>query len=179
MKDLLNKLHNDHINFTKLLTFLEKQHHLLEDCERSDLGSILDAIKYMKEYPDYIHHPLENVVFKYFLENHKEAHEKIVELLHEHEEMPLLTEKLLEMLQGALADIPQNRDELCSYLKEYISIQKEHMNQEEVYVYPIVNSKLGEKDWEKINTELAHVEDPLFGKAVEKSYQGLLKQIVT
>ena len=67
MKNILNKLHNDHINFSKLLAFLEKQHHLLEDCIRSDLSSTLDAIKYMKEYPDYVHHPLENIVLNIFL----------------------------------------------------------------------------------------------------------------
>ncbi len=178
MINTLEKLHGDHKNFAKLLTFLEKQHHLLEECEHSDLISILDAIKYMKEYPDYIHHPLENVIFEYFIANYDDVREEIIELLHEHEEMPKLTNKLLEMLQGALADVPQDRDELCAYLKEYISIQKEHMNQEEASVYPILNSKLDEKDWKKIDTELAHVADPLFGENVKKSYQGLLKRII-
>lgn len=178
MKNILNKLHNDHINFSKLLAFLEKQYHLLEDCERSELSSVLDAIKYMKEYPDYVHHPLENVVFKYYLDRYEGAHEKITELLHEHEEMPLLTNKLIDMLEGALADVPQSREELCTYLDEYISIQKEHMNEEEVQVYPVLSSKLDENDWKNIDTEFAHVEDPLFGEKVEKSYQGLIQQIV-
>lgn len=154
------------------------QHHLLEDCERSELDLVLDAIKYMKEYPDYIHHPLENVVFKYYLDNYEGTHEKITELLHEHEEMPLLTNKLIDMLEGTLADMPQSREELCSYLDKYISIQKEHMNEEEAHVYPILISKLDENDWEKIEIELAHVEDPLFGEKVEKSYQELFQQVV-
>ena len=179
MKPILDKLHNDHKNFAQLLSFLEKQLYLLEECEHSDLTSILDAIKYMKEYPDNVHHPLENIVFKYFLEHHEEAHEKIVELLHEHDEMPLLTENLLGMLSDALADIPQERKELCDYLKKYISIQKEHMNQEEVYVYPILSSTLDENDWEKIDSELALIDDPLFGKNVEKAYQGLFQQIIS
>jgi len=178
MKNILNKLHNDHINFSKLLAFLDKQYHLLEDREHSELSSVLDAIKYMKEYPDYVHHPLENVVFKYYLDRYEGAHEKITELLHEHEEMPLLTNKLIDMLEGALADVPQSREELCTYLNEYISIQKEHMNEEEVQVYPVLSSKLDENDWKNIDTEFAHVEDPLFGEKVEKSYQGLIQQIV-
>ena len=178
MKNILNKLHDDHINFIKLLTYLEKQYHLLEDCERSELGTVLDAIMYMKEYPDYIHHPLENIVFKYYLDHYEEAHEKITELLLEHEEMPLLTNKLIDMLQGALAGRPQLRDELCRYLEKYIAIQKEHMNEEEAHVYPILNSTLNENDWNNIDNKLAHVEDPLFGEKVKKSYQGLIQQIV-
>ena len=108
----------------------------------------------MKEYPDYVHHPLENSVFKYFLESYDEPRNKITELLHQHKEMPALTNKLLDMFEAVLADVPQNRKELCSYLKEYITIQKEHMAQEEKHVYPILNSKLNEKYWQKINGEL-------------------------
>lgn len=180
MKPILDKLHNDHKNFSQLLSFLEKQLNLLEEeeYEYSDFTSIFYAIKYMKEYPDYVHHPLENTVFKYFLEHHTEAHEKINELLHEHDEMPILTEKLLNMLESVLADVPQKREDLCACLKKYISIQKEHMNQEEAHVYPILKSKLSEDDWKKIDSELAHIEDPLFGIKVEKSYLGLFQRIV-
>lgn len=178
-KNTLIKLHEDHKNFLKLLSFLEEQRLLLKDCKHTDLSSIVDAIRYMKEYPDFIHHPLEDIIFKYFLENHKDACEEINRLIHEHEEMPQLTEKLLEMLQSALADIPQSRDDLCASLKEYITIQKEHMNQEEAFVYPILNSKLNNKDWKKIDTELAHVEDPLFGTKIEEGYQRLLAQIIS
>lgn len=178
MKNILNKLHKDHINFQKLLVYLEEQLHLLENCENTDLELVLDAIWYMKEYPDLVHHPLENVVFKYFLQHYADAQAKIDELLHEHEEMPELTNKLLGMLRGALVDVPQSREELCEYLKEYISVQKEHMNEEEVHIYPLLNSKLNENDWQNIDSELAHIEDPLFGNKVEKSYQSLLQYVV-
>ena len=83
------------------------------------------------------------------------------------------------MLNGALEDVPQNRKELCAYLKKYISIQKEHMNREEAHVYPTLNSTLTEDDWKNINTELAYIEDPLFGDKAEKSYQGLFQHIVS
>ncbi len=179
MKPILDKLHDDHKNFSQLLSFLDRQLNLLEEYEHSDLASTLDAIKYMKEYPDYVHHPLENTVFKYFLEHYTEAHEKIVELLHEHDEMPILTEKLLSMLEGVLADVPQKRENLCTSLRKYIFVQREHMNLEEAHVYPILISTLDENDWEKIDSELAHIQDPLFGEKVEKSYQGLYQQIMS
>ena len=178
MENIFNKLHNDHKNFIKILTFLEKQYQLLEDCDRSDLSTTLDAIKYMKEYPDYIHHPLENVVFKYYLDHYESGHEKIIELIHEHEEMPVLTNKLIDMLQGALSDVPQSREDLCVNLNNYISIQKEHLNKEEAHIFPILSSTLGENDWKNIDTELVYVEDPMFGEKVEKLYQGLIQQIV-
>ncbi len=177
MKPILDKLHNDHINFFKLLSFLEKQLHSLEKYEPVELEAMHDAICYMKEYPDAVHHPLEDVVFKYFVTHYDKAREEINELLSEHEGLPLLTEKLSLMLQDAAADFPREREELCDCLQEYISTQKEHMNQEEANVYPVLDEILNEEDWKQIDSELAQVEDPLFGKQVERSFQGLLYKL--
>lgn len=179
MNTILEKLHSDHINFSKLLAFLEQQLGLLEDCKISNLDAMLDAVRYMKEYPDQIHHPLENIVFKYFLEHYSQQHASINELLHEHDEMPALTEKLLEALQNAVLGLPQEREKLCALLTEYISVQREHMDEEEVHVYPSLNSCLSTSDWQEIDNELAATADPLFGEKVQHSYQNLYRQIMS
>ena len=178
MKTILEKLHSDHINFSKLLRFLQQQQHLLEECKISDLAGMYDAVRYMKEYPDYVHHPLEDVVFRYFLKHHGQQHESIGELLHEHEGMPALTERLLEALQNAQGGLPQDREELCKMLEEYISVQRKHMDEEEAHVYPVLNSSLSPRDWQEIDDDLARVEDPLFGKKVQESYRRLFQQIM-
>ena len=178
MKSVMEKLHNDHKNFIKLLDFLEQQLNLLTDYKRSDLELMLKAIQYMKEYPDLVHHPLEDVIFKYFLENHDEAHSDLKALLHEHSEMPLLTDTLIEMIQGALSDIPQSREELCQNLREYLAKQKAHLDHEEGFVYPVINSTMTDKEWKDIDSELVNIEDPLFGDKVEKPYEVLLHQVV-
>ena len=177
MSTILDKLHEDHKNFSKLLVFLEDQLNLLESCESSDIATMVEAIEYMKNYPDLIHHPLENVVFQYYLDHYDNANEKVQELLHEHEEMPELTNKLLGILESVLADVPQERKTLCSSLDSYISAQKEHMNNEEANIYPLLNSTLKDKDWQSIDSELADIEDPLFGRQIENSYQRLRQHI--
>lgn len=179
MEAILEKLHQDHINFDRLLNVLEGQLHLLEDCEVSDLDTTLDAVRYMKEYPDYVHHPMENTIFEYFLEHYDHTHEHIQGLLVEHDDMPLLTDRLFEALQNALAGFPQEREELCTILGEYISVQRKHIDREEAHVYPMLNSRLDKKDWQQIDRAIAEVEDPLFGKDVHESYQKLLAQIMS
>ena len=178
MDALLDKLHNDHKNFVKLLSFLEKQLKSLVEGGNTDLTSTIDAITYMKEYPDHVHHPLEDVVFKYFLEHYDKSHQGIHELLHQHIEMPVLTEKLLNMLKDALADMPQERQELCENMSKYIATQREHMDKEEANVYPILKSTLDANDWGNIDSELSGIEDPLFGENSKKCYQGLLFQVI-
>ena len=179
MESVLEKLHNDHIGFDKLLNFLEVQLRLLEDFEISDLSTILDAVRYMKEYSDYVHHPLEDTIYKYFLEHYELEHEYIHELLREHDDMPVLTDRLFEALQNALAGFPQNREELCTILGEYISIQRKHIDREESHVYPMMNFKLTEKDWQEIDNIIARVDDPLFGDKIHESYQRLFQQIMS
>ena len=178
MKPILNKLHQDHINFFKLLEYLDSQAQLLKECERIDLELILDAIRYMQEYPDLVHHPLEDVIYKYVLEHFDEVHNELVYLLNEHDEMPELTNKLFEMVQAALAGEPQKRQELYRYLKEYVDRQKNHMNKEESPVYSVIESTLSEHDWKNINSELSSVNDPMFGKDVKRSYQELLQKVI-
>ncbi len=179
MEAILQKLHDDHINFDKLLNVLEGQLHLLEDCEVPDLDTALDAVRYMKEYPDHVHHPMENTIFRYFLEHYEPTHERIHDLLLEHDDMPQLTDRLFEVLQNALAAVPQERQELCAILEEYISIQRKHIDREEAHVYPMLDSKLGKEDWQQIDRVIAKVEDPLFGKDVHESYERLLSQIMS
>ncbi len=178
MQAILEKLHNDHINFDRLLSTLEGQLRLLEDCETSDLDTTLDAVRYMKEYPDYVHHPMENTIFEYFQTHYEQANEHIHDLLAEHDDMPQFTDRLFEALQNAMAGFPQEREELCAILGEYISIQRKHMDREEVYVYPMINSRFNEEDWKQIDSVIAKVEDPLFGKDVHESYQRLFAQIM-
>lgn len=179
MKPILIRLHNDHENFTQLFTFLEKElQSLEEESDYCDLATILDSIIYMKEYLDNVHHPLEDVVFKYFLKHHEKTDKKIIELLlHEHDVMPSLTEHLIRMLNAALEDLPQKREVLYYDLNKYISTQKEHMELEEEYVYPKLRSTLNEDEWNKIDEEFEHMEDPMFGKNVDKKYLVLIQQI--
>lgn len=180
MKPILIKLHNDHENFIRLFSFLEKQCHMLEECDHCDLRSILDAIIYMKEYVEFAHHPLESIVFKYFLKHHEKTHEKIIDVLqHEHDVMPTLTENLIRMLNDALADSPQKREVLCYDLKKYISTQIEHMELEEEHIYPSLRSTLNENEWKEIDNEFVCMNDPLFGKNTEKKYLGLFQKIIS
>lgn len=179
MQPILEKLHKDHKNFFMLLEYLEQQAKFLKDCDRIDLELILDSLRYMREYPDFIHHPLEDVVYKYVLEHFDEVHNELVFLLHEHDELPELTNKLIEMIQAASASEPQDREKLYKYLTDYISTQKEHMNKEENPVYPVIDSTLSDRDWNNIISKLEFAQDPMFGDRAKRCYQELLQKVIS
>ncbi len=177
MSNLLDKLHNDHKNFIKLFRFIELQLQRIKDCEVVDFETVLVSITYMKDYSDAIHHPLENIIFKYFLDHYDIHHDPIVRLMNEHDDMPLLTERLIEMLQCVVSEMPIKRDEFCDSLSEYIEIQKAHMNLEESDVYPILYETLNEIDWMALSDELNNAHDPLFDTPKSESYKLLLNMV--
>ena len=173
MGNILDSLHTDHKNFSKLLSYLDHQVTCIKDCEVVDFDTIMLCIKYMKEFPDAIHHPLENIIFDYFLQHHGSYKEEIKSLFHDHEEMPVKTEKILTMLQSVLAEEPINRDSLCDTLSTYIEDQKAHMNYEESTVYPELYKKMNDNDWKTLNEFIEVNDDPLFGDNKKERYESL------
>lgn len=173
METILDTLHNDHVNFIKLLIFIENEIDKIKKCELVDFETMLLCMKYMKEFPDAIHHPLENILFEYYLKHYDDHRDEINALFHEHEEMPVLTENILHMLQSVLAEEPISRDALCENLSKYIDIQKSHMNHEESVIYPVLYSAMKDNDWKKLHDLKEVSVDPLFGKNKKESYQSL------
>ena len=179
MENLLDKLHLDHVNFIKLLTFIECQLDHIQNCEIVDFETILFSMKYMKDYPDAIHHPLENIVFNYFLNQYDQLRDEIAELLHEHENMPLLTDKVVDMLQCVITEEPISRHLLCENLARYLDVQKAHMNREECEIYPVIYKIMKDSDWKALDETLTVSNDPLFDVPRNESYQLLFKTITS
>ncbi len=174
---IIDKLNNDHINFQKVLSLLSEQVSLLEKCDDSCLELVLDIIKYMKDYPDFTHHPLEDEIFKHYLQHNKTNKRKFTHLLQEHIDMLTLTQELIEMLEGAIAGQPESREKLCNALREYLAIQTEHINTEETDVFPILRSTFDDAEWQQIDVKVRHVVDPLFGNELTKAYENLYQRI--
>ncbi len=177
MSNLLTDLHDDHKNFIKLLRFIERQLAHIEHCDVVDLEIILIAMQYMRDYPDAVHHPHENLVFDYFLEHYPDHREVIKRLIKEHKTMPVLTEKIIDMLESAVMETPISRETLCQKLHEYINTQKEHMDLEESDVYPLLNNIMQESDWQSIQNKLTDTKDPVFHEPDQESYHLLLHKI--
>ena len=131
----------------------------------------------MKDYSDVIHHPLENIVFNYFLEYYDVNHDDIAHLMNEHEAMPELTKKIIYMLECVISEMPIERNLFCERLTEYIDVQKQHLNYEESKVYPCLSSNMKEHDWQALDVDLNKVDDPLFDQPTDKSYQLLLSRV--
>ena len=66
---MLKIIHNDHANMGLLLKLLRKNIRLLEEDEEIDYRLIKAVITYLRNYADQFHHPLEDLIYDYYIKH--------------------------------------------------------------------------------------------------------------
>jgi hemerythrin-like domain-containing protein len=177
--DILDELLDEHRRLGKILKLLAHQLELLKGDGSPDYILLQDILDYIENYPEFVHHPREDAVFKAFFGRHDELQETLNNLLHEHDEMKRMTKELREEVDGIARNalvIPKKA--LEQQLLKYLERQLQHMNIEETKVFPVLQQKLTADDLQRIVENLPSKEDPLFGEVVEQRYNTLYKHII-
>ena len=98
MYNIIDQLHLDHINVSKVLNLLDQQCQIMQTDEAPDYLLISDILNYFHNYPDRIHHPKENAVFEEFLKHHDEIQDTLHDLMAEHRDMVRMTRDLQDVV---------------------------------------------------------------------------------
>ncbi|MBL1143179.1 MAG: hypothetical protein HND53_14270 [Proteobacteria bacterium] len=176
MSMMLDKLHQEHINITKLIDVLEKQINSYQENGSINLQLIRDISDYIIHYPDLYHHPKEDLVFELLRHKDKQIEPVINRLLNDHkilyESATSLSRELNRLKDSSNAEI------LVKQLKNYIALSRSHMDVEEAILFPRAKELLTENDWQQVETGFNYVEDPVFGKVIYKQYENILNSII-
>lgn len=179
MYSIIDSLHTDHINFSRLLVLLDQQAGVLKDGGLPDFEVMLDTIDYLQNYADLYHHPREDLIFRFFLERSDVAREAIDELRRQHRALWDSTNRLRVAIDGILHGEIVPRADFLDQLGTYLTEQREHLNEEEGYILPLLKQAFSAADWEDLNRSLPFRSDPLFGPSVEQQYRALYTRIVS
>ena len=149
---MLARLQVEHDQILKTLDMLEMQ--FLDICRGGtpDYSLMRSIIEYIQDYPEQVHHPLEDHVFSILLERVDEP-ELIKELITEHTELEMETRKLkntLELLKSGVV----SKEEIKNQLSTFLIRQRQHIYIEEEKVHPLIKSVLTEKDWEHVQSSV-------------------------
>ncbi len=149
---MLARLQIEHDQILKTLDMLEMQ--FLDICRGGtpDYSLMRSVIEYIQDYPEQVHHPLEDQIFSILLERVDEV-KLIKELITEHTELEMETRKLkntLELLKSGAVSSEEIKNELSTFLIR----QRHHIYIEEERVHPIIKSVLTEKDWEHVQSSV-------------------------
>lgn len=172
---MLDKLLIEHDHMRKTLNLLEMQFLGLCRDRMPDFSMMRSIIVYIQEYPEKVHHPLEDMIYSILVER-----EEKVKLLHnlltDHTDMEVITRKLRESLESYIKG-SFSKEELKHQLSTFLIKQRQHIYIEEVEIYPLARRILTKADWQKIKSVIPHIEDPVFAERIQKDYELLYREI--
>jgi len=177
MKDtsIIERLEIDHCQLLRKINFLETQY--LDICRGAepDYSLMRNIIVYIQEYPEQMHHPLEDMIFSVLLERVDDA-DIVQKLMSEHTQLEVVTRELRESLE-ALSSGTVSIEKLKKKLSDFLVGQRQHIYKEETEVYPLVKKYLTDKDWKQLQNMVSIIDEPIYGKKTRYDYERLNRVI--
>lgn len=155
MSNLIQQLRRDHRNMSKLLILFETEVRKLRQELDPDYFGMASIIDYLTDYPDQIHHPIEDRIYLHYLEHCGDGSIDAAQLAREHAELSEVTRQIAEQLRMVLVGQLVRRAELCEVARHYIQVSRAHIRHEERNVFPLIEQVLSADQWHAIEHELA------------------------
>lgn len=178
---MLASLHQDHLNISRLLTVLDRVITDIDDERPVRYQLVRDVLNYMTNVSDVYHHPKEDIIYEYYVVYRTDDVCPVTkELTQQHTLIVEQGNSLLELINMVLMDAVIPLDKVKSELKQYIELQRSHLDYEEAIVFPILRKAMTEDDWRNLeqNWSQKTVEDPLFGPEISETYKDLHQQLL-
>lgn len=94
-----------------------------------------------------------------------------------------LAEFYITILKKLVKDVGHGdekaRAKLIIMLKKYITLEKRHVQKEEIYVLPLCNQKLAENKYNKIMTEFRLVDEAEFGSGMYSKFHDAFSKVIS
>lgn len=180
MHPIQRQLHNDHHHLHLVLNCLSKEIDRFDfNAEQApDMEVILNALDYVREYPDKWHHPAEDVIFSQLLAKKVKESKLIKKLEEEHNKITEETEKVNQLFRAAADDCIVPASDLVDSARHYITLQRTHLEQENEFIYPLMDKLFSPDDWKEIEKKVKIQNDPLFNKPSKREFTQLYNHIL-
>ncbi len=175
---ILAELHRDHRIFTRIISALEDELQKIRRGESENWKRLADSFEYFEAYSDLVHHPREDIIYRYCRDVCATAIPALQGLELEHAEITGKTAGLKRQLDEIFADGMLNRDSLISEIEGYLTMQKAHMWREETKIFPMLLDTLGKADWAHLLQSRVSAVDPLFDDEARQAYDALYQRII-
>jgi len=176
---MLDIIHNDHRNINQLLRILRKKIVALENDESINYQLVKVIISYLKNYSDKYHHPMEDMIYAYYLKYRVVPDEVANRLEREHASIKKATIALDELIEMVLLDAIVPQQQCIDRLTKFVDMQALHLMYEESQIIPAIRDSLTADDWSNLQQQWQHnhYDDPLFGDQIAEEYRALAERI--
>ena len=163
LPDLLERLGRDHGRIAQVVREFARETDSLVTTAGPDWLRLAELIDFLRYYADKVHHPLEDRVFDRLLHKGLTPTERhlIFRNIGQHQEILLLTEKIAQAIEAAKQGGAFVEESFEETVAQYLSLQRKHMRFEETHLFPLLQSRLDESDWNELQLVLDQTQDEM------------------
>jgi len=177
VEQLMSGLRGDHRNMVMLLDLLGAEINRLASSGQPDYDLVRDIMLYVTEYPDVVHHPKEDIVYRHLKSLRPEIHTDLERVETDHQYIKVSGLKLRSGIEAISIGANLSRDGLIEMLYHYMDQHRDHMYWEEINLFSLADELQHYGDWSEVVLKNNEISDPLFGSRVERKYRRLLAKI--
>lgn len=173
----MNELRTDHRNMVQLLDLLDAETVRLADADEPDYDLVYDIMTYMSEYPDAVHHPKEDMIYRHLRTNHDDIEESLRHIETDHKALGMASHEIRRDIDAIAADGVVSREALAASLRKYSEDLRKHMYWEEKDLFELADTMDDDESWAELLKSYDEASDPLFGNQTERRFQKLFNGI--
>lgn len=178
MTEFIETLLEEHRNIKKLLHVLEQELNVFDHSDQPDYEILRAIIEYFQDYPESYHHPKEDMVFEKLKLRDPALAKRVGDVEEEHRVETERLQQFARAVDDVLAGREYLRKAFHDVVQDFIKHQREHMDKEELMLFPAAVKALQPEDWADIDTRLNDRKDPLFDDTTQKNFHALQRTIV-
>ena len=123
----MNELRTDHRNMVQLLDLLDSETVRLLDSGEPDYDLVYDIMTYMSEYPDAVHHPKEDMIYRHIKSSHPDIDESLQLIETDHKALGEASSEIRRDIDAMGRDGAVSREALADSLRRYSESLRKHM----------------------------------------------------
>ncbi|TNF33688.1 MAG: hypothetical protein EP312_08580 [Gammaproteobacteria bacterium] len=159
---ILQTLHNEHRYMARIFEAFKEQMALLSEGMPADYNLMYDVMHYISHFPESIHHPREEIVFRKLMEREPDMKDVIEKIFIEHETQVQKGRNVLKLLtEIRREETDELREQLRVRCDDYLAFHGRHSALEEGKILPRVAEALTDEDWVSIARDMIPAQNPL------------------
>ena len=179
MSKTIDMIRQEHKDMDRLIALLEENLEVFTRGEDPDYDLMREAVDYLTNYPDMLHHPTEDIIFARLKARDPKAatFRELPDLKEEHGELASLTRKFAHTLNVVLMEKEVEREQLQKSARDYIEHFRKHMSKEERTFLPEAEAALDDTDWRAIEQQVGEMTSSLKAGETDR-YRKLCRDII-
>ncbi|MEX0758301.1 MAG: hemerythrin domain-containing protein [Tistlia sp.] len=163
MTALVQDILREHRGLKQVLALFEREVEAFEAGERFDAELWRLILDYLKDFPEQVHHPKEDLIYRRLMKRRSETAQALHDLEAEHVRLKATLERLAALAEAVERDVELPRGLLSGAARDFLAFQRSHMAKEEESFLPYAESHLTAHDWEVVAMQAEARGDPLAG----------------